>query len=689
MVAKRFKYNLLAALVSATLTGATGAALAQDLQGPVPFPDPKPMPFRSEIKFIDYDQLQSFQALPEYHEPEWVSKLVEEGKLPPVEERLPKEPLVFNTAVMPDGVGEYGGLFRHVIGGRPEGWNWSASQIQGWGGTSYTVMECLTRTGPMYQLTDKRVEPLPNLAKSWEWSEDGHQLTMHLIEGARWSDGDPFDAEDVMFYWEDNVLDPNVPARADENTFGAGTKLEKIDDYTIRWTFPDERPVLNLYQMAFISFCPGPSHILKKYHPKYTEGKTYQDYNRALPPDELPWVTMGAWTPVAYEPDQLIVMRRNPYYWKVDDQGNQLPYIDEMHFKLSTWEDRTIQALAGTGDYSNMENPSIYVESLKRMQDPAAPARIAFGPRVLGWNLQVNLSETLGAKDDRDKEIRKLNRTFEFRRALSQAMDRDALGQALVRGPFTHPNPGGLYPETTWFSPASSVYYPYAPETSKALLAQLGFKDTDGNGILNWTSGPLEGQDLEISLSYGSATSTIASLAESIVAMLGEVGIKALSRPISGEIRPIQEAGDFDLMVDRGEQEYIAPVQYIQRLAPITLTQPWWHRGTAEQPQDLLPFEQEMVDLIGQFRKETDTQKAVDLVQHINHVFTENIYHIGLVTAPGALIVHKRIRNAGNPPILAYQWAEDAAIRERFWIPKELQLKEQELFPGQLPTYNP
>ena len=64
-------------------------------------------------------------------------------------------------------------------------------------------------TGPMW-LRGDALEPLPNIAKSWEWSEDGKQLTMNLIKGAKWSDGEPFTADDVMFTWEDIVLDPNV-----------------------------------------------------------------------------------------------------------------------------------------------------------------------------------------------------------------------------------------------------------------------------------------------------------------------------------------------------------------------------------------------------------------------------------------------------------------------------------------------
>ena len=94
------------------------------------------------------DSILEFKALPEYHEPDWVTeKFVKTGKLPPVAERLPKEPLVFKTGNMPDGIGVYGDTMRHVIGGRPEGWNYWAGQTQGWGGIDIGLSECLTRTG--------------------------------------------------------------------------------------------------------------------------------------------------------------------------------------------------------------------------------------------------------------------------------------------------------------------------------------------------------------------------------------------------------------------------------------------------------------------------------------------------------------------------------------------------------------
>ena len=101
---------------------------------------------------------------------------------------------------------------------------------------------------------------------------------------------------------------------------------------------------------------------------------------------------MGAWVPVEYRSDDIVVMRRNPYYWKVDEEGHQLPYLNELQYRLSTWADRDVQAVAGTGDFSNLEQPESYVEALKRSADPTSPARLDFGPRSIGYTLFPNLS---------------------------------------------------------------------------------------------------------------------------------------------------------------------------------------------------------------------------------------------------------------------------------------------------------
>ena len=144
-------------------------------------------------------------------------------------------------------------------------------------------------------------------------------------------------------------------------------------------------------------FCPGPAHILKPQHPKYKPATPTTTIKNAFPPEYMNIPVMGAWVPVEYRPDDIIVMRRNPYYWKVDEAGNQLPYLNEMHYRLSTWADRDVQAVAGTGDFSNLEQAESYVEALKRSADPNAPARLAFGARTIGYALYLEpLRQWLG-----------------------------------------------------------------------------------------------------------------------------------------------------------------------------------------------------------------------------------------------------------------------------------------------------
>ena len=204
-------------------------------------------------------------------------------------------------------------------------------------------------------------------------------------------------------------------------------------------------------------------------------GTTYDEYRNGFPPEYMNMPVMGAWVPVSYRSDDIIVLRRNPYYWKVDEAGNQLPYLNELHYKLSTWADRDVQAIAGSGDFSNLEQPENFVESLKRAAQETAPARLAFGPRVIGYNLRMNFSANgWGEPDERAKAVRDLNRNEDFRKAVTMAIDRKKLGESLVKGPFTAIYPGGLSSGTSFYDRQSTIYYPFDLEGAKALLEKAG-----------------------------------------------------------------------------------------------------------------------------------------------------------------------------------------------------------------------
>jgi len=677
------RHPLALALALATLGG---PVLANGLAGPEPLPRVPALP-GAEVDRVPRDALMSIEPLDSYGEPDWVRALVDNGQLPPVADRLPDAPIVLQTGAAPDGDDRYGGVFRHVSGARPQGWNWSAGQHQGYFGINMTHQECLVNTAGLFLIDGSDQEPLPNLATSWEWSEDGHQLTMHLIEGAKWSDGDPFDAEDVTFFWDHNVMDPRVAAKMGPNSLGDGTTLEKVDDHTVRFTFAAPFPVAQLYNLAYPNFCPGPSHLLKEHHPTFNDQASYDDYQTAFPPERIPWVTMGPWSTVSYKPDQMLVARRNPYYFKVDQDGNQLPYLDEVRWQLSSKQDRDIQTIAGNADYTNFSDPSSYSEAISVSQKDGAPFSLTWGSRAFDWRVDMNLSTTCGADTDEDMARRELFRSFDFRRAVSQAVDRQALGQALVRGPFTAPTPGGIHPESTQIDGEASVYYPYAPETSKTLLARLGFEDTDGNGILNWTDGPLAGQDLALNLHFTTYRTTDATLADGVVSMLREVGVRLVPRPLSDYVAVVRDTCDWDLAVERGTREYEVPITNLSALAPLNTSGPEWHRGTPERPQDLLPFEEEIVAIARQVQTERDGAKRVELLTELQRLFTGNIYNVGLITATSAIAISDRFENViPGTPGLSYQFGELNIMRERLWISADRRGDVEELEPATLGT---
>jgi peptide/nickel transport system substrate-binding protein len=517
------------------------------------------------------------------------------------------------------------------------------------------------------------------------------ELTMNLIEGAKWSDGEPFDADDVMFTWEHLILDPNVNHSTSRTTWqvnGEDVNLEKIDAYTIKWTFPVAFPVQLLYSMDDYDFYVAPEHVWAQYHPAFNADADYDSFTNAQPPDALPPVTLGPWVAVEYKTDEIMVLRRNPYYWKVDESGKQLPYLDEVQFEKGTsGVGRTLSTMAGSGDHSNLENPSVFIETLKREAEPDAHFSVNWGPETLAFGLMLNQSATFGVNDERDAALRELFRDVRFRRALTQAIDRDGVAQAVVRGPFLRAWPGGLYPGSPYFQRDSVVYYPYSPETSRNLLAEMGFEDTDGNGVLNWPAdSTMAGEDLVIALRSSEDAAETGSIAEALVTLFGDIGIQINHRPVAGTIGADQDqTGEWEMIVFRGGQEFAVPFTRAVDLAPITDQTPNWHRKGAEDRQ-LQPFEEELIEIVNEFRLEPDSDKRVELMAEYNRIFTENVYNIGVVIGRYGLAIAERFENLPvGSPVFLYQWTWGNVQPDQMWVKPENQLPE--IYPETVPVY--
>lgn len=611
---------------------------------------------RGKLTVSDIVEYRSFD---EYAESPVLTELVEKGLLPPVEERLPVKPRVLKSAGMVDGPGVYGDVWRDTFAVPVESWNWGAGQTQGYFGVNELVQEALVDLFPMWMMEEP--EPAPRLATDWEWSEDGYSLTMNLVEGARWSDGAPFTADDVLFTFNHYILDPNIPSwtRGSAWVFGGEeTRLEKIDDYTIRFHFGAPFPVGAFWNMGFLNFSIMPKHVFSHWHPAFNPDMTYQDLLTAAPPEDLPPVTMGAFVPVIYRPSELLVLVRNPYYFQVDEEGKQLPYMDEVWYnEAAEGTQRTFNLIANVGDRDNVENPQIFGMMFEESQKPDSHFSLSFEDFGIGYRLMLNLSTTLGINDDRDRALRELFRDLRFREALSYAVDRQGLATAAFPGPLTAPWYGGYPAASPYYDDELVRSFDYDPNRAAEILTEMGFVDTTGDGIRNWPSDheTMAGRPLVIEVMVGEDQVASVEAAQALVALFRNIGIDLRIRVVSGPIgADRQNAGTWELMISRVDQP--TPDIHMGTYGPSTVDNPVWHRG-GPGGRDLLPFEQEMADLLEEAQFTSDAARRTEIFREVLRLSTENVYTIGLYQARRGLAVHNRIRNIPEDlPTYMFEW---------------------------------
>jgi len=495
-----------------------------------------------------------------------------------------------------------------------------------------------------------------------------------------------------MFTWDGYIQDPNVnaPRGADAWSWdGKPATLEKVDDFTIKFTFPVSKPYDAFYLMNEGNFDVMPAHQLKSLHPKWSEANpkpSYKDFTNALAPSALPLVTMGPWAITEYKTDELMIMRRNPYYWKVDEDGNQLPYMDEVQFRKGpSGIGRDLCTIAGDCDHTNLENPSSFVESMTKAQDPAAKYAITWGPETLGYSISFNYSTDLGVSGDRDKAVRELMRDLRFRQALSYATDRDGIAQSIMKGPFLRGWAGGLYPGAPDFDKDSVVYYPFDVESAKTLLDQMGLKDTNNDGVREWTSGPMSGQPVVLQLLASADAKETQSVAEAVVNQWGAVGIKINMKVIDSQTATDTHASaTWDMFVDRNGQEFALPFTNPTALAPITKNFNWHREG--EKPREMLDFEKQLADIVNKYRSTFDTEGRKDLMKQYNKIFTQNVFNLGVFVGRYGLGLAKRSKNvADGLPVFLYTWVEEAVLLDTIWSPADQQLPQNR--PETIPIY--
>ena len=396
------------------------------------------------------------------------------GTLPPVNERLPAAPLVITPV---SEVGTYGGTARVMHSSTEEFGD--ASSIVG--------MEGLLRLKSEDGTT---VEP--NIAESWAWSNDDKTMTLKLRSGQKWSDGKPFTSADILFWWEDEIsnveLNPTMP-----NSFISGDetmKVTAVDDLTVQIDFAVPNHLFELWvaTQGYQSQMFQPAHYLKQFHPRYTDPVKLAEMaktagfatwaelyaNKALTGDVFGTLNFDAPVIRAFKPVStsagLTKLERNPYYFKVDTAGNQLPYIDAVDLTLvASPEIYTLKASSGEVDLA-LENTTI--TQMPVYLDNAEKA----GYQVLKYNSAFSsIANMMLNQTAEDPDKRALFQDIRFRTALEWAINRNEINDLVFFGLGT-PMQLSILPigGRCWDEAVSKTNTQFDPKGAMALLDEIG-----------------------------------------------------------------------------------------------------------------------------------------------------------------------------------------------------------------------
>jgi peptide/nickel transport system substrate-binding protein len=448
---------------------------------------------------------------------------VKSGALPPVDKRIPQQPRIIERFAGGDGPGKHGGELNMLISGSRD------TRLM----TVYTYTRLI--------VYDDKFQLHPDILESYEVKE-GREFTLRLRAGHKWSDGHPFTTEDFRFFWEDvannSDLSPSGPS-VELIVDGQPPKVEIIDERTIRYSWAKPNPhFIESQARAAPLFLFRPAHYLKTLHGKYTPeedilklhkgsrwANVFRRQDAMYGNSNVDMPTLNPWVLTTVPPAQRFVFARNPYFHRIDQKGQQLPYIDDVIMTVAAAN--LIPAKAGLGEadlqsrYLNMRDYTFLQKSAKKS-----------GVRVYLWesgsDSQLALYPNLTASDE---EWRKLMRDVRFRRALSLAIDREDLNQSVYLG-LAKPSNNTVMERSELFKPEyATKWATYDPKLANKLLDEAGLnkRGSDGNRLLP------DGRPATIVVELASEETEDADALQLIGEFWKKVGIKMLAKPQTRE----------------------------------------------------------------------------------------------------------------------------------------------------------
>jgi peptide/nickel transport system substrate-binding protein len=388
--------------------------------------------------------------------------------------------------------GARGGTFYASAISEPKGWNSVTSHENSTSQYTSIMMRGLIDIDP------NTASITPELAKSWDLSDDGLEVVFHLRRGLKWSDGEPFTADDVLFtfndlyYNEDVDTDTRDILRLPDDTF---PQFEKIDDHTIRVSLSVPfRPILNALGSSIM-----PKHVLANSVHKLNPGVPVGQYNSTwtLDTDPSEIVGMGPFIVESYFPTQGVTLRRNPYYYHVDPNGVQLPYLDR--YVILTVENQDVSLLKFRNGELDAFAPRALDLSILSEEADTKNFTVLVRPDVPVFGTSwIGLNQDYGLAEGENENLRTLFRDLRFRKAIAHAIDKETIIRNVYNdlavpqwSPVSYLSPfyagrevyGGPVTET------NAVVYEFDPLKVASLLDEIGIVDRNEDGWRDFEDG--------------------------------------------------------------------------------------------------------------------------------------------------------------------------------------------------------
>jgi peptide/nickel transport system substrate-binding protein len=600
-------------------------------------------------------------AAPTYKEAPILAEQVKAGKLPPIEKRLPENPLV----VKADEIGQYGGVWhRGFIG--PSDFN----------GINRIIYDVLAR----FQMDGATIEM--KVAESVTPSADFTSWTVKLRKGAKWSNGDPMTADDIVFWYKDVLLNKDLMPVVSPwmlNKDGSTAVVEKVDTVTVKWTYKTtntnfllELTTKDYGDKQYPIFLP--SKYLKQFHASYAKKedldkmvadakfKTWGELfaNKQSPFDNPERPGMAAWVASNRISDQIFILKRNPYFVGVDAAGNQLPYMDEIQVKyFADVQSLNLAAIAGEFDEQERNIQLANYPVFKENEQKLGKYRINLWSSPGGVDAGVVFNQTYV----KDPELGRFFANKDFRIAVSYAINREQIRQSAFLG--TGENRQAVPKKGHPYYPGDEYafkYVEYKPDVAGSMLDSLGLNKKDSEGYRLLPSG----KRMEIDFSVVEVLAPYRDIATLITRDLGQVGIKVnmniRERSLHFQMR---EANDLQAELwnqDTAGFPFTGSTKFDFRqplYGNLTYGPLWkkWYDTNGKEGVEPPASAKRIIEIQDKSKTVGDAEKA-KLAKELFQIWVDNLYDIGTVgltaTDQGIAVTNVKLRNV--PANLTKDW---------------------------------